>query len=233
MSAHARRGLAAIRGPVRKSPSLQARLFASSRARNFTCWILSPSLDRSRNADRGSSAPPGPYRPLGLPSKGAALDCLAAAMPAGGEYFHDREHRCAADAEFSPGAAAAGQRGRSFSLALDLETSLGAGQRLVLLAGAAGDFAGPRGGALLFLPPPWHSRVLALRFARAYVERNRRSGDPDPFPHSLPPGTDRSGHRRTDCRIPGGASHHHPGHPALPAGRAGQRRRRWFSFTGR
>ena len=126
---------------------------------------------------------------------------------------------CAADAEFSPGPAAAGQRGRSFSLALDLETSLGAGQRLVLLAGAAGDFAGPRGGALLLLPPPWDSRVLALRLARAHVERNRWCGDPDPFPHSLAPGADRSGHRRTDCRIPGGASHHHPGHPALPAGR--------------
>jgi hypothetical protein len=41
MFARARRELAAIQEPVRKSPSLRARLFASSRARNFICWIHS------------------------------------------------------------------------------------------------------------------------------------------------------------------------------------------------
>jgi hypothetical protein len=43
--------------------------------------------------------------------------------------------------------------------ALDLETSLGAGQRLVVLAGAFRDFAGPRGGALF-------STAGAMGFAR-------------------------------------------------------------------
>src|ERR1700722_17126334 len=68
MCAHARQGLAAIRGPARKSPSLQARLFALSQARNFTCWILSPGpMAPTSTAD--SPLLPRPQEHLDSPQK--------------------------------------------------------------------------------------------------------------------------------------------------------------------